>query len=335
FQATFLILSRKASSVKKRQSVGSWLFGVAHHAATDLKRKRARRRSHETQVRQASATDPLSVLTLREAQFILHEELARLSEKYRAPLVLCNLEGLTRDEAAQQLGLPLGTFKSRLEQARKQLRLRLAARGLTLSGSFVASVFGEQMASAAIPAGLLNSTVQAATTVAAGKASALVVSPQIAVLTEGVLKAMFMTKLKIATVILVMATVAVAGVGKFGYRALAAQSAPGKDTKEQPAAGGADKSGELHSFPGHSDAVAAVAVAEGTNGLLAISAGRSESAVRVWDLKAKRDIRSFEGHTGWVWSVALTKDGKRALSAGVDGVRLWEVATGKELHHLN
>jgi RNA polymerase sigma factor (sigma-70 family) len=108
FQATFLILSRKASSVKKRQSVGSWLFGVAHHAATDLKRKRARRRSHETQVRQASATDPLSVLTLREAQFILHEELARLSEKYRAPLVLCNLEGLTRDEAARQLGLPLG-----------------------------------------------------------------------------------------------------------------------------------------------------------------------------------------------------------------------------------
>src|SRR5262245_36562975 len=96
FQATFLILSRKASSVKKRQSVGSWLFGVAHHAATDLKRKRARRRSHETQARQASTTDPLSVLTLGEAQFILHEELARLSEKYRALLVLCNLEGLTR-----------------------------------------------------------------------------------------------------------------------------------------------------------------------------------------------------------------------------------------------
>src|SRR5262249_58537536 len=97
-----------------------------------------------------------------------------------------------------------------------------------------------------------------------------------------------MTKLKIATVILVMATVAVAGVGKFGYRALAAQSAPGKDTKEQPAAGGADKSGELHSFPGHSDAVAAVAVAEGPNGLLAISAGRGEKGPPVWDFKGQQ-----------------------------------------------
>src|SRR5262249_45479742 len=150
FQATFLVLSRKASSVKMQQSVGSWLFGVANHAAVDLRRKRARRRSHESRAGQPSVGDPLFGLTLREARTILNEELARLSEKYRAPLVLCNLEGLTRDEAAQQLGLPLGTFKSRLEQARKQLRLRLAARGLTLSGSFVASVFGEQMASAAI-----------------------------------------------------------------------------------------------------------------------------------------------------------------------------------------
>jgi RNA polymerase sigma factor (sigma-70 family) len=334
FQATFLVLSRKASSVKKRGSVGSWLFGVASHAATDLKRKCARRRSHETQPRQASVTDPLSVLTLREAQTILNEELARLPEKYRTPLVLCSLEGLTRDEAAHQLGMRLSKLKDRLEQARKRLRVRLTARGLTASGALVASVFSEQMVSAGIPAGLLDSTAQAATSIAAGSQSASLISAQVAALTEGVLKAMFMKKLSLATVILVMATLVVAGVGTFGNRTLAEQGTPDKGTKEQAAAGAADKPGELHSFPGHSDAVAAVAVTGGPDGLLAICAGRSDSAIRVWDLKTNQQLRTFDGHTGWVWSVALTKNGKRALSGGVDGVRFWEVATGKELHHL-
>src|SRR5262249_53287459 len=159
FQATFLVLSRKASSVKKQKSVASWLFGVANHTSTNLKRSLMRRCSYERQVSQRSVADPLSTLTLREAQAIVNQELARLPETYRAPLVLCVREGLSRDEAAQQLGLRLGTLKNRLEQARKRLRVRLTARGLTLCGAFAASVFGEQMASAAIPAVLLTSTV--------------------------------------------------------------------------------------------------------------------------------------------------------------------------------
>jgi RNA polymerase sigma factor (sigma-70 family) len=202
FQATFLVLSRKASSVKKQQSVGSWLFGVANHAATDLKRKYARRRSHESQAGQATASDLLTALTLREAQAILNEELCRLPEKVRAPLVLCSLEGLTRDEAAKQLGVRLGTLKSRLEQARKQLRSRLISRGLTVSATFVASVLSEQMASAAIPAGLLTFITQAATSIAAGRAVTSVVSGKVAALTDGVLRTMLMSKLKIAAAFL-------------------------------------------------------------------------------------------------------------------------------------
>jgi RNA polymerase sigma factor (sigma-70 family) len=116
FQATFLILSRKAAAVQKRDSLASWLYGVAHHAALDLKRSLARRRSREERASPLAPTDPLGALTVREGEEILHQELSRLPEKYRAPLVLCCLEGLARDEAALQLGWPLGKLKSRLEQ---------------------------------------------------------------------------------------------------------------------------------------------------------------------------------------------------------------------------
>src|SRR5262249_47799546 len=85
FQSTFLVLSRKASSVKKQKSVGNWLFGVANHTSTNLKRNLMRQTSHERQVSQRSVADPLSTLSLREAQAIVNQELARLPERYRAP----------------------------------------------------------------------------------------------------------------------------------------------------------------------------------------------------------------------------------------------------------
>src|SRR5262245_41052538 len=134
FQSTFMVLSRKPASVKKQKSFGSLLFGVANHTSMNLKRNLLRRCSYERQLRQRPEADPLSALTLREAQAIMNQELARLPEKYRAPLVLCSREGLTRDEAAQRLGLPLVSVKSRLEQARKRLRMSLTARVLTLAG---------------------------------------------------------------------------------------------------------------------------------------------------------------------------------------------------------
>jgi len=228
FQAAFLVLSRKAASVKKQKSVGSWLFGVAYHTSTNLKRNLMRRRSYESRVSQRSEADPLSALTLREAQVIVSQELARLPEEHRAPLVLCSREGLTRDEAAQQLGLPLGTLKSRLEEARKRLRVRLTARGLTLSGAFVASMFGEKMASAAIPVGLLTSTVRAATSVATGRAAAWVVSAKVAALTERVVKTMLPTKLKTTLALLLVASMLTCGLGALKLSALAVQQGDAK-----------------------------------------------------------------------------------------------------------
>src|SRR5262245_38930627 len=118
FQAVFLVLSRKASALRRREAVGPWLFGVAHRFAWQTSRQQRRRKDREDRARERSIDDPVAELTVREAQAILDEELARLPERERGPLVLCYLEGRTRDEAARRLGCPVGTLKSRLERAR-------------------------------------------------------------------------------------------------------------------------------------------------------------------------------------------------------------------------
>src|SRR5262249_7367725 len=130
FQATFLILNRKAPSLRPRVSLGGWLFRVAYRTAQKAKIGAARRRKHEGCAAPGWVADPLAQITVREAHEALDRELARLPDKFRVPLVLCYLEGLTRDEAAHQLGWSPSTLKSRLEQARERLRLRLASRGL-------------------------------------------------------------------------------------------------------------------------------------------------------------------------------------------------------------
>src|SRR5207253_9951692 len=131
-QAAFLALARNASSVRKRQSLASWLYGVAHRLSLKARAKAACRRRHERAAGQSPSVEPQAEVTLREAQAVFDEELARLPEKYRDPLVLCCLEGLARDEAAARLGWSPSTFKSRLEEARNRLRRRLPRRCLTL-----------------------------------------------------------------------------------------------------------------------------------------------------------------------------------------------------------
>jgi RNA polymerase sigma factor (sigma-70 family) len=195
FQATFLILSRKAASLRPEQSLGGWLHAVTSRIAHKALVAAARRRDHERAAFDKQVADPLSEITLREAHEILHRELARLPDKFRLPLVLCYLEGLTRDEAARQLRWSASTLKSRLEQARDRLRSRLASRGLLFSGALLASLFSEQTTLAAVPTVLANSTIKAATLFAAGPAAAAgVVSAKVVALTEGGLRTMFLTK---------------------------------------------------------------------------------------------------------------------------------------------
>jgi RNA polymerase sigma factor (sigma-70 family) len=196
FQATFLVLSRKAGSLRPRESLCGWLHSVAYRIAQKARIDSARRRHHEGRVGARQVTDPLAQMTLQEADEVLHRELARLPDKFRAPLVLCYLEGLTRDEAAQRMGWPVSTLKSRLEQARDRLRARLASRGLALSAALGAWLVGEATVSGGVPPVLLHSTVKAATSVVAGGAAAPVLSARAAALTQGVVRTMFLTKFK-------------------------------------------------------------------------------------------------------------------------------------------
>lgn len=147
FQATFLVLSRKAAALHRAESVGCFLHGVACRLALKARTRFAKQRIYESQATiEKHADDPLADLSVREAQAILDEELARLPEKYRAPLVLCCLEGRTRDEAARLLGWSAKLVKSRLEQGRERLRSRLARRGLTLPAALLASLLTEEAA---------------------------------------------------------------------------------------------------------------------------------------------------------------------------------------------
>jgi len=137
-QATFLVLARKAASIGKRASVGSWLYKVAYHVAVRARKQAAAQRKREGSAPPRTAADPLAEVTGRELLTLLDAELQNLPERYRAPLVHCYLEGQTRDEAARQLGCSESTVNRRLEQGKDQLRKRLARRGLTLPAALLA-----------------------------------------------------------------------------------------------------------------------------------------------------------------------------------------------------
>jgi RNA polymerase sigma factor (sigma-70 family) len=211
FQATFLIFARKAGSIGKREAVGSWLYKVAYRAALRARGRAAKRRAREEPADDWPARDTADEVLWRDVRPVLDEEIDRLPEKYRAPFVLCYLQGHTNEEAAEQLGCPKGTVLSRLARGRERLRSRLARRGLALAAAGAVKALSAKAAPASVPAALVSSTVNAALPFAAGAAAAGLVPAPVAALTEGVLHTMFLTKLKTAAAALL--ALAVLGTG--------------------------------------------------------------------------------------------------------------------------
>jgi RNA polymerase sigma factor (sigma-70 family) len=199
FQATFLVLARKARTIQGRNQLASWLHGVARHVALDARARTNRRRAHEKRLISMGLSKPTDQARTETAELrnILDEELARLPERNRIPLILCELKGLSRSQAAARLGISEGTLSSRLARGKARLRDRLARRGLTLSAAALASgLAGETQAILVSPA-LIDSTIKVAALAAAGSSLTGVVSTSVVTLTQGVLKAMLLSKLKL------------------------------------------------------------------------------------------------------------------------------------------
>jgi RNA polymerase sigma factor (sigma-70 family) len=232
FQATFLVLVRKATTILPRERVGNWLYGVAQQTARKARSLAARRQGREQTVPVLPDVASAAARALSDEEVLLERELAALPEKYRVAILLCDLEGFSRAEAAAQLGWPENTLSSRLARGRRRLAERLGR-------AFPAGPL--------VPAGLVQATTQAASVVASGTAATGAISAPVLALMEGVLQSMVPLKLKfLAAVVL--------SVGLFGFAlgagqgllqgpksAQAPEPAPVQPAPVQPAPAGGDQ----------------------------------------------------------------------------------------------
>lgn len=216
FQATFLVLARKAGSVRVGDSLGPWLYGVARRVSMEARAVSLRRRHRETT---GADLDDVAVAAPGPAgddlRATIDEEIAGLPERFRTAVVLCDLEGLTIDAAARRLGWPFGTVKSRLARGRERLRTKLTRRGLAPTAGALSAALAHD-ASGAVPAAALEAAVRAAVSVSGGRATAGAVSAAATSLANGVITAMSLTKFKIAAAAVLLALGA--GTGVLAYQ---------------------------------------------------------------------------------------------------------------------
>jgi RNA polymerase sigma factor (sigma-70 family) len=233
FQAAFLVLVRKAASIRSPDLLANWLYRVAHQTAVKARQAAAKRCAREKPM--AGTPEPETgshdAEFGPEAQALLDEELRRLPDKYRIAILVCDLEGRSRAEAAQQLGLPPGTVASRLVRGRALLAKRLLRRGVGVSA-------GSSAASGSVPAALLANTTKAAALFAAGEPTAAgAISAPVSALMEAVLKASALAKQRAAGVVLLIAAVALTGVGvEAGWWAWRPPATPAPAPKSYPPA---------------------------------------------------------------------------------------------------
>jgi RNA polymerase sigma factor (sigma-70 family) len=288
FQATFLVLVRRAASIDRTRPLSAWLHGVAFRIAVRARKRAVVRAQRERAAgHQRSSETPVDPSAEgHDLRRVVDEELDLLPQSYRMPLILCDLEGLAQAQAAQQLGWPVGTLKWRLRRGRERLRDRLTRRGLdpTRGGQ---RDFSHQ---SPLPV-LIITTVAAALQYAAGSTRAA--SPEAIALTDGVLKAMTLNKIKTVATLLLTFAIFACGLGGLTWWA---HSSGNQDEKPESA--------EASSFE-----------------MLPPGA------------RAQIGLCRFQ-HTGQIMFFSFSPDSKKLVSVSLDGVHLWDVGTGQELHHI-
>jgi RNA polymerase sigma factor (sigma-70 family) len=339
FQAAFLVLACKAGAVRKQESLGSWLHGVAYRTAMKARTESARRKTREQKV---AAATPLTLADGpdRDLLAILHEELQRLPAKYRLSVVVCCLEGKTRTQAARQLGWKEGTVAGRLAEAKKLLQRRLERRGVMLAAGPLAVALVEGPASAAAPATLASSTVRAALLFAAGEgAAAGVLSARVVALADKVGRALLLAKCQTGTAVVLALTLLAAGTALIARSAAPEQPQATRDERasiradQQPAEkpAPADRYGDPLP-PGAVARLGTVRFRQGSNigsiafapdGKIVGTAG-DDDVVRLWDLATGKELAHFgQTHTGALTDIAFSPDGKTFAAAGGYGERIY------------
>jgi RNA polymerase sigma factor (sigma-70 family) len=329
FQAVFLVLARKAGSIRKGESVGSWLHAIATRLAQKARARAGKRRTCEQQAAPGSQRTPMDDVTWGELRGILHEEVSRLPEKCRAAVVLCYWEGQTYEQAARQLGCARDTVKDRLEKARALLRTRLARRGLALPAAWLAASLSESTAAA--PAALVEATVRGAMLFSIGRSPAGAVSAAAAAWAGEVCQGVLMSRLQLTLALLLMLGVLGGGAGLAVLREPAEAERPNVERAEagRPAeplpAGVVERLGTLRFR--HGDHVRCIAL--GGDGDSVVSA--AGKVVHVWELATGKERRRFEGHDSEVFAVACSR-GKRIAALCTDGtIHLWDAGTGQKM----
>lgn len=346
FQGTFLVLARKAPAIRKRESVGAWLHGVAYRVAREI--RKPRQPAEASHLDQCAAPGLRDEASWRETVALLDEELYRLPEKYRVPLVLCHLQGQRQADVCRQLGWSLRTLEYRLAQGRELLRQRLVRRGVEWS----VVVLALELSESAVPAALVTTTVRAASAFAAGKtALAGECSARAVVLAEGVLRTMVTGKWKLAAALL-LAGMALGGGGVLlRSAAVADPRATNGAAQPEDRSPGAGKAVDRYGDPLPPGAVARLGTIRfrpgGDTTVLAFAkdgktvASIGSNGVRVWDAATGREVRQFDSFDDLLKTDAfavsapdLTADGKIRIVKDYAGISLRDAATGQDIRKL-